>query len=38
WNVEETDKLPERLEKSYDLVKSFGTAGMANTMSEFNGK
>ena len=38
WNVEETDNLPERLEKSYDLVKSFGTAGMANTMSEFNGK
>jgi len=38
WNVEETEKLPERLEKSYDLVKSFGTAGIANTMSEFNGK
>ncbi len=38
WNDDETDKLPERLEKSYDLVKSFGTAGMANTMSEFNGK
>lgn len=38
WNVEETEKLPERLEKSYDLIKSFGTAGIANTMSEFNGK
>ena len=38
WSAEETEKLPERLEKSYDLVKSFGTAGIANTMSEFNGK
>jgi PTH1 family peptidyl-tRNA hydrolase len=38
WNVEETDKLTERLEKSYELVKSFGTAGIENTMSEFNGK
>ena len=38
WNVEETKKLPERLEKSYELVKSFGTAGIGNTMSEFNGK
>ena len=38
WNVEETDKLTERLEKSYELVKSFGTAGIGNTMSEFNGK
>ena len=38
WNVEETEKLPERLEKSYELVKSFGTAGIGNTMSEFNGK
>ncbi len=38
WNAEETEKLPERLEKSYELVKSFGTAGIANTMSEFNGK
>jgi len=38
WNDDETNKLPERLEKSYELVKSFGTAGIANTMSEFNGK
>lgn len=38
WNVEETEKLSERLEKSYELVKSFGTAGIGNTMSEFNGK
>ena len=38
WNDEESEKLPERMEKSYDLVKSFGTSGIANTMSEFNGK
>jgi len=38
WDEEENQKLPERLEKSIQLVKSFGTAGTANTMSEFNGK
>ncbi len=38
WNDEEREKLPERMEKSYELVKSFGTSGIANTMSEFNGK
>ena len=38
WSDDDTNKLPERLQKSYELVKSFGTAGIANTMSEFNGK
>jgi PTH1 family peptidyl-tRNA hydrolase len=38
WNDDEMKKLPERLEKSYELTKSFGTAGIANSMSEFNGK
>jgi PTH1 family peptidyl-tRNA hydrolase len=38
WDDDETKKLPERLKKSYELVKSFGTSGIANTMSEFNGK
>ena len=38
WSDDETNKLPERLQKSYELVKSFGTTGIANTMSEFNGK
>ncbi len=38
WNDDETKKLPERLKKSYELVKSFGTSGIANTMSDFNGK
>jgi len=38
WNTEESDKLPERLEKSAELIKSFGTAGISNTMNTFNGK
>ena len=38
WTVEENDKLPERLEKSVELIKSFGTAGMNITMNTFNGK
>ena len=38
WNEEENQKLPERLEKSIELIKSFGTAGINNTMNSFNGK
>lgn len=38
WNQEEQNALPERLEKAIALIKSFGTAGLANTMSSFNGK
>jgi len=38
WNEEETKLLPERLEKSVELIKSFGTAGISITMNEFNGK
>ncbi len=38
WNTEEKEKLQERLDTSCELIKSFGTAGVANTMSEFNGK
>ena len=38
WSDEERKKIPERLEKSIQAIKSFGTAGLANTMSEFNGK
>ena len=38
WDDKENQLLPERLEKSIQLIKSFGTAGTANTMSEFNGK
>jgi len=38
WNTEENSKLQERLEKSCELIKSFGTAGITNTMSAFNAK
>ena len=38
WNREERLKLSEILDKSCDLIKSFGTAGIANTMNAFNGK
>lgn len=38
WDNEEAEQLPERLEKSCELIKSFGTAGIANTMNTFNGK
>lgn len=38
WGEEELKKLPERLEKSRELIKSFGTAGVNNTMNTFNGK
>lgn len=38
WNEEEQKKLPERLDKAIQVIKSFGTSGLANTMSNFNGK
>ncbi|MCC8359700.1 aminoacyl-tRNA hydrolase [Salinimicrobium sediminilitoris] len=38
WDEEEAKKLPERLEKSAEVIRSFGTAGMNNTMNTFNGK
>lgn len=38
WDTEEDKQLPERLEKGYEIVKSFGTAGLNNTMNTFNGK
>ncbi|EGV43685.2 aminoacyl-tRNA hydrolase [Bizionia argentinensis JUB59] len=38
WSDEENKALTERLEKSVELIKSFGTAGINNTMSSFNGK
>lgn len=37
WTPEEDSKLTERLEKSVELIKSFGTAGITNTMNTFNG-
>ena len=38
WSDEEYKLLPERLEKALQIVKSFGTAGLNNTMNTFNGK
>ncbi|MEJ2113531.1 MAG: aminoacyl-tRNA hydrolase [Flavobacteriaceae bacterium] len=38
WTDEEEDKLPERLDKSIEVIKSFGTAGIKHTMNDFNGK
>jgi PTH1 family peptidyl-tRNA hydrolase len=38
WTDEETQKLPERLDKSCEIIKSFALSGMNNTMNSFNGK
>ena len=38
WTTEENEKLKERLDKSIELIKSFGLAGITNTMNTFNGK
>ncbi|GAA4289545.1 aminoacyl-tRNA hydrolase [Aestuariibaculum suncheonense] len=38
WTDEENAKLKERLDKSVELIKSFGLAGLSNTMNGFNGK
>lgn len=37
WTEEENSKLTERLQKSVELIKSFGTAGVNITMNTFNG-
>ena len=38
WDDTEKTALPERLELASDIIKSFGTAGLENTMTAFNGK
>lgn len=38
WDDAEKTALPERLELASEIIKSFGTAGLENTMSAFNGK
>lgn len=38
WDEEEEKNLPERLKKSVEVIKSFGTAGINITMNTFNGK
>lgn len=37
WNPEETTALPERLQKSTNLIRSFVFSGIKNTMNQFNG-
>lgn len=38
WSPEEESQLIERLPKSTEVVLSFGTQGLSNTMNSFNGK
>lgn len=38
WDEQEQKAMPERLEISSELIQSFGTAGISNTMNSFNGK
>ncbi|TBM98975.1 aminoacyl-tRNA hydrolase [Hyunsoonleella flava] len=38
WNDDEIEKLPQRLETSVELIKSFALAGVNTTMNSFNGK
>ena len=38
WNTEEQKTLPERIERSVEIVKSFIGIGVDRTMSEFNNK
>jgi PTH1 family peptidyl-tRNA hydrolase len=38
WGDDENAKLPERLAIASEIIKSFGTAGLENTMTGFNGK
>ena len=38
WDESEKLKLPERLELASEIIKSFGTEGLENTMTAYNGK
>lgn len=38
WSEEEESQMNERLEIAFELIKSFGTAGVERTMNYFNGK
>jgi PTH1 family peptidyl-tRNA hydrolase len=38
WDDTEKAKLPERLDVAAEIIRSFGTAGLENTMTGFNGK
>jgi PTH1 family peptidyl-tRNA hydrolase len=38
WDNEESQKLPERIEKCTDLIRSFSSIGLSHTMTAFNNK
>ncbi|SRR5574344_1484028 len=38
WTDEESKLLPERMDKVVQIIKSFGTVGLAQTMNQFNNK
>ncbi len=38
WEPDEEKQLPERLDLSVEIIKSFGLAGITNTMNTYNGK
>ena len=38
WTSEEREKLPERIDKCIEIIKSFATIGLARTMSAYNNK
>jgi PTH1 family peptidyl-tRNA hydrolase len=38
WDKDENAALPERLDKAIEIIKGFGTIGLAPTMSQYNNK
>ena len=38
WSSEESEKLPERIDKCGEIIQAFATIGAERTMSSFNGK
>ncbi len=38
WDKNENAELPERLDKAIEIIKGFGTIGLAQTMSQYNNK
>lgn len=38
WSEEEENAMPDRIKTAAEAIKSFGTAGVNNTMNAFNGK
>lgn len=38
WSDDEENAMPERIDKAIEVIKSFATAGLTNTMNTFNGK